>query len=47
MGVLFTAQGTARSVFGRLCGVSPGEFHQTAPDHLRAALVSALSGDDD
>ena len=46
VGVLFTAQTSARRVVGRLCGVPAGDFNRASPDHLRAALAAALSGDD-
>jgi hypothetical protein len=46
IGVLFTAQTSARRVVGRLRGVPPGDFNQASPDQLRAALAAALSGDD-
>ena len=47
IGVLFSALTTQRRVFGRLCGILPGDFQRVTSDRLRAALVAALSGDDD
>ena len=45
--VLLSAQTTERRVFGRLCGILPGDFQRVISHQLRAALVAALSGDDE
>ena len=47
IGVLFVAKTTNREAFGRLCGIPPEHFDQATTDQLRAALIAALSGDDD
>ena len=47
IGVLFVAKTTNREAFGRLRGIPPDRFNQATAEQLHAALVAALSGDDD
>jgi len=47
IGVLFVAKTTDREAFGRLRGIPPERFNQATAEQLHAALVAALSGDDD
>ena len=47
IGVLFFARATDREAFGRLRGIPPEKFDHATADQLRAALVAALSGDED
>jgi hypothetical protein len=47
IGVLFLGQTTGLAAFGRLSGIHPGDFNRATADLLRAALVAALSGDDE
>jgi len=47
IGVLFFAKATDREAFGRLRGIPPERFDHATADQLRAALVTALSGDED
>jgi hypothetical protein len=47
IGVLFLAKKTAREAVGQLRGIPPDRFDQTTVDELRAALIAALSDDDE
>ena len=47
IGVLFFGKATDREAFGRLRGIPPEKFDRATADQLRAALVAALSGDED
>jgi len=47
IGVLFVAEATNREAYGRLHGLPPERFDYATEDHLRQALISALSVHDD
>jgi hypothetical protein len=47
IGVLFVAKTTDREAFGRLRGIPREHFDQATAEQLEAALIAALSGDDD
>ena len=47
IGVLFVAKTPNREAFGRLRGIPPEHFDQATAEQLQAALIAALSGEDE